>query len=170
MASQLDSGGRRLAADNIDLAKAIARSFARRWRVADPSDIESDAHLGLCYAAARFDGRSGSSFRTYARHVIRGAVLDGVRTRRGRFGERWEATPGDITVGALLPPVADHADATVIKVAAAQQAGGGRTGRVVAMLTAGYSQADCADFLDVTDGAISTRLRLIRERCGGRTG
>ena len=42
-------------------------------------DLVSLGLVGLCDAARRFDSSRGVSFRTYARHRIRGEILDGLR-------------------------------------------------------------------------------------------
>lgn len=68
--------------EQLPLVNAIARVLSRRL----PSTVElneliSDGVLGLLDAARRYDGSRGVSFSTYAAYRIRGAILDGLRTR-----------------------------------------------------------------------------------------
>lgn len=68
--------------EHLRLVSAIAKVLSRRL----PSTVElneliNDGVLGLLDAARRFDASRGVSFSTYAGHRIRGAILDGLRTR-----------------------------------------------------------------------------------------
>lgn len=81
----------RLTDEERDLAAAhydFARKIANRMQAGKPpgvaAEIESAALLGLCAAAAKFDPARGVTFRTYAGHVVRGAVLDMLRAETPR--------------------------------------------------------------------------------------
>lgn len=52
-------------------AKRIARSTGVNWE-----DLRQDGALGLIQAIARFDPQKGAPFAAFARHYIRGAILD----------------------------------------------------------------------------------------------
>ena len=58
---------------------AIARRVARICRLKDPDDLIGDGSLGLVRAVDGFDPRRGVSLDRYARHVILGAMLNGLR-------------------------------------------------------------------------------------------
>lgn len=70
----------RLAAEHMDLARAIAAACKR---CLPPSiayeDLLQSGLVGLLQAAERYDPGTGCAFGTYARHVIRGAIFDYVR-------------------------------------------------------------------------------------------
>lgn len=75
----------RLAADNIHLARRIARPYKTACpRLRD--DIESAAMLGLLYAATRYDSSLGFAFSTCAWSRIRGTVLNVIRFDCGGLG------------------------------------------------------------------------------------
>ena len=69
-------------ADHLSLAHSVAWRFARKTGM--PFDeLESHAILGLVQAAHGFDEDRGVAFSTYAVPRIRGAVIDGIRSRPG---------------------------------------------------------------------------------------
>lgn len=64
---------------HLDLVAAIAQRIASSLPPAySTDDLISAGYLGLIQAAERFNGRG--SFRSYARHRIRGAIWDWVRS------------------------------------------------------------------------------------------
>ena len=68
--------------DHLPLVGTIARALSRGL----PSTVEldelvNDGVLGLIDAMRRYDPSRGVGFPTYAGHRIRGAILDGLRTR-----------------------------------------------------------------------------------------
>jgi RNA polymerase sigma factor for flagellar operon FliA len=68
--------------DHLEMAKRMARKFARRVpRSFGRDEIESAAVLGLTEAATRFDAQRGEPFIAYAAKRVRGAVLDELRRR-----------------------------------------------------------------------------------------
>ena len=79
-----------LVVENLDLVRAVAS----RWRnVPEHDELVQEGMIGLVDASRRWQpGRS--SFRTYARYRIRGAIVDAIRARFGRhltgeeFGRR----------------------------------------------------------------------------------
>lgn len=69
-----------LAEQHLSLVVPIARSFQRRLPASvDFDDLVGAGNLGLVEAAHRFDSTKGSSFGTFARHRIRGAIADSLR-------------------------------------------------------------------------------------------
>ena len=75
------AGGVRVV-EQLPLVNAIARVLSRRLpSTVELSELINDGVLGLMDAARRYDGARGVSFSTYAAHRIRGAILDGLRTR-----------------------------------------------------------------------------------------
>jgi RNA polymerase sigma factor FliA len=69
-----------LVSANLDLPRIIARQMAREMGGGlSVDDLESAGREGLVRAAQRFDGQRGVTFRTFANHRIRGAVLDALR-------------------------------------------------------------------------------------------
>lgn len=70
----------------IDLCwRALARSAGKRI---DGDEARSDAMVALCRAAANFDAEHDkqASFKTYAGHRVRGALLDSFRRQRRATG------------------------------------------------------------------------------------
>jgi RNA polymerase sigma factor for flagellar operon FliA len=65
----------------------VVRSVARAIRLSslgrgvELEDLVAYGAKGLVEAAARFDGSKGIPFVAFARHRIRGAILDGIRTQ-----------------------------------------------------------------------------------------
>ena len=79
-----------LAALHHHLAQHAALHAKRRWPMTSRDDLLSDAYLGLCEAAQRYDPASTASFPTFAHPRIWGAMIDGYRHRTGwnwRTGE-----------------------------------------------------------------------------------
>lgn len=79
------------------IVRAIAHRVARVCRLADHDDLIGDGALGLVRAVDNFDPNRGVSLDQYARHVVLGAILNGLRRkdpvserarRRVREGER----------------------------------------------------------------------------------
>ena len=78
----------------------IAHRVARICRVPDEDDLVGDGALGLVRALDTYDASRGVSLDRYARHVILGAMLNGLRRkdpiserarRRVREGDRLQA-------------------------------------------------------------------------------
>lgn len=67
----------------IELLRLVRRMAAKIRRKLPPNieldDLVGAGHLGLVDALRRFDSKRHVKFRTYARHRIRGAILDGLR-------------------------------------------------------------------------------------------
>lgn len=61
------------------LVHAIARRVARVATGADPGDLAGDGAIGLIRAVDTFDDTRGTTLETYARKLILGAMLNGVR-------------------------------------------------------------------------------------------
>jgi RNA polymerase sigma factor FliA len=65
---------------HLPLANEVASDIAARLpRFVGMADLIQDARVGLIKAAQDFDPQRACSFRTYARHRMRGEVLDGLR-------------------------------------------------------------------------------------------
>jgi RNA polymerase sigma factor for flagellar operon FliA len=63
----------------------LARELVARLRLQiDVDDLAGWGCLGLLEAAARYDGRRGVRFRSFAHARIRGAMLDAIRSQHGR--------------------------------------------------------------------------------------
>jgi RNA polymerase sigma factor (sigma-70 family) len=89
---------------------------ARRWRhmKIDQEDLVADGYLGLAKAARRYDPSRGVPFTAFARHYVRGAIVDTVRTlvRRHHLGDGVYAdvqafsdlTPPETGAAAYDPP------------------------------------------------------------------
>ena len=70
-----------LAHEHYPLAVKIVRSMKRHYRsCVTEDDLLGPASLGLVQAALRYDATRGLTFRTFASHRIRGAVLDYLRS------------------------------------------------------------------------------------------
>jgi len=85
----------------------VARSVARAIRLSaigrgvELEDLFAYGAQGLVEAAARFAGAKGIPFVAFARHRIRGVILDGIRTQHWlgrRAYRRFQSgpTPGDV--------------------------------------------------------------------------
>jgi RNA polymerase sigma factor for flagellar operon FliA len=69
-----------LAEQYLSLVIPIARNFQKRLPSSvDFDDLVGAGNLGLVEAAHRFDSANGTSFVTFARHRIRGAIMDSLR-------------------------------------------------------------------------------------------
>lgn len=70
----------RLVLETLPLVKAIANSIRNGLPVhADDDDLLQAGMMGLIDAADRFDAKKETSFSTYAKFRIRGAILDSLR-------------------------------------------------------------------------------------------
>lgn len=79
------------------IVRIIAHRVARICRLADADDLIGDGALGLVRAVDNFDPSRGVALEQYVRHVVLGAMLNGLRRkdpvserarRRVRQGER----------------------------------------------------------------------------------
>ncbi|GAC1308916.1 MAG: FliA/WhiG family RNA polymerase sigma factor [Vulcanimicrobiaceae bacterium] len=61
------------------IVRAIARRVARATKGADADDLAGDGALGLIRAVDTFDPGRGTTLETYARRLILGAMLNGLR-------------------------------------------------------------------------------------------
>ena len=69
-----------LAERYLSLVIPIARSFQKRLPSSvDFDDLVGAGNLGLVEAARRFDPAKGASFGAFAKHRIRGAIIDSLR-------------------------------------------------------------------------------------------
>jgi len=82
------------------VVQSIAKRVARICRLRETDDLVGDGALGLIRAIDAFDPGRGVTFDRYARHVILGSILNGLRKndpvserarRRVREGERLRA-------------------------------------------------------------------------------
>jgi len=73
--------------DLFPLVRIIARRVARMIGSSDLDDLVGDGCIGLIRAVDSFDPERGTNLARYARHVIVGAMLNGVR-RRDPVSER----------------------------------------------------------------------------------
>jgi RNA polymerase sigma factor for flagellar operon FliA len=71
--------------------RQIARRVARLARISDLDDLIGDGCVGLMRAFDTFDDRRGTSFDVYARRLIVGGMLNGIR-RRDPVSERVRRT------------------------------------------------------------------------------
>ncbi len=89
---------RDLATRYMPLAKAMARRLTASWP-AGADDFRSAASLALVEAAQAFDESRGVDFSTYARHRIRGALID---ARRAFLCGGWR---GDLSMAPHFEPL-----------------------------------------------------------------
>jgi RNA polymerase sigma factor (sigma-70 family) len=100
----------------VQQALHLPQREARRWRhlKLDQEDLVADGYLGLAKAARKYDPSHGVPFPAFARHYVRGAITDTVRTsvRRHHLGDGVYAdvrafsdlAPLDADVAAYDPP------------------------------------------------------------------
>ncbi|MGH9354919.1 MAG: sigma-70 family RNA polymerase sigma factor [Terriglobia bacterium] len=70
----------RLAVKLLPLVKSVARQILDHLpHHAEADDLEAAGVIGLLYAVRKFDARRQVKIETYARHRIRGAILDSLR-------------------------------------------------------------------------------------------
>ncbi len=89
---------------------------ASRWRhmKIDQEDLVADGYLGLARAARKYDPSRGVPFTAFARHYVRGAIVDTIRAlvRRDHLGDGVYADvrafsdlmPPETDAGAYEPP------------------------------------------------------------------
>ena len=65
----------------LPVVSIIARHVARICRLRDQDDLVGDGAVGLVRAVDAYDPTRGVTFDSYARHVILGAMLNGLRQR-----------------------------------------------------------------------------------------
>jgi RNA polymerase sigma factor (sigma-70 family) len=87
----------KLIVENMDLVTAnlhsiTCRVWARRF---DEKDLIAAGHLKMVELAALYDPSRGSSFKTFARKAIRGAMWELVRRRNWRESSHASMTRGD---------------------------------------------------------------------------
>jgi RNA polymerase sigma factor (sigma-70 family) len=87
MTRSIDDAARKRIEENLHLAKAGAmREFHRRFRHGNRSvsleELESDAQLGLVYAAIYFEPQRGAPFDSFAWVCIRNHVMASCQRRR----------------------------------------------------------------------------------------
>lgn len=91
---------RDLASAYLGLAVAVARRFARgkpRWLI-DELDLEAEAVLALCEAAARFDPARNADSANHLRWRLRNHLVDVLRVRGAACrGGRRRLPPGPLT-------------------------------------------------------------------------
>lgn len=68
-------------AESMGLVRRVALEIAQRVPHADYDELVSAGTLGLVRAAERFDAGRGLAFSTYAVALIRGAILDELRSQ-----------------------------------------------------------------------------------------
>lgn len=97
----------------LELVRAEARRIARRIPPGGPSfdDLVGFGHVGLLEARRRFDPTRRINFEAFARHRIRGAIFDGLRslgcfTRRAYEDLRRQALAHEV-LGEPTPEPAD---------------------------------------------------------------
>ena len=100
----------------VEEALHLPKREARRWRhmKIDQEDLVADGNLGLAKAARKYDPSHGVPFPAFARHYVRGAIIDTVRTlvRRHDLGDGVYAdvqafsdlAPSDAEASAYDPP------------------------------------------------------------------
>lgn len=100
-----------LAERHLYLAAAVAREFQQRLpNHVSFDDLVGAGHVGLVEAAQRFNPTGGTSFSTFARHRVRGAIIDDLRridpvTRHIRSQQRAvEGVVAEITRAKQRPP------------------------------------------------------------------
>jgi RNA polymerase sigma factor (sigma-70 family) len=75
----------------VQEALHLPKREARRWRHMhlDQEDLVADGYVGLVRAARRYDPSQGVPFTAFARHFVRGAIVDTVRrtVRRHSLGD-----------------------------------------------------------------------------------
>lgn len=122
-----------LVEENQDLVRSIARAIHRNLPPSfELDDLVQSGLIGLIQAAERFDPTVDFSFATFARHRVRGAILDASRRREYRHST-CEELPEDLP--AANPDIEEHiAEKEVARqVAAAVDELPDRERRIVAM-------------------------------------
>jgi RNA polymerase sigma factor (sigma-70 family) len=82
---------RRLVDEGVPLVKRCAAEIARRYHgLTTAEDLLAPGTFALREAARRFDPRTSRSFLVYARHHVRGRMIDAIRDERFSFQARVE--------------------------------------------------------------------------------
>lgn len=114
--SPLDEAQRDLAAAYAPMARAMARRFGHGWP-GRADDYEGVALLALTEAAGRFDPARGVKFGTYARHRIRGALIDAQVAERKATARDGRRVGLDEAAGLAARARPDEAEAFEARVA-----------------------------------------------------
>ena len=86
----------------LEVADAVARGYARRYRWADPADLAQEARAAVLAALRTFDPGRGTPPTAYARAAARRALWGYVNALRAPVSNRHR--PGDL---ASIPTAAD---------------------------------------------------------------
>jgi RNA polymerase sigma factor (sigma-70 family) len=95
-----------LVVEHIPLVRAIALSVAERLPPSfDLEDLIGEGHVALLHCATKYDpaAHPGVSFALYAKHRIRGAMLDSVRNRH--YAENTRPNIEDVAEASVAPSV-----------------------------------------------------------------
>lgn len=157
----------------VAFARRTALHCARSYTWADDADVESAGMVGLLSASRRFRPDAGCAFEAFARHRIRGAVLDALRedhtirpaatTRRKMQRVRMD------DVADLAEDLAADCDSPEERAAVAglvrrmHERLTAHEADLFSRLLAGGTSADVARELGVTQGLMCQRLRYVRQ-------
>lgn len=79
----------RLINDYLPFVKAIVNGIRKEFgKNLNSEELEAYGRLGLIEAAQRFDPKFACSFKTYAYHRVKGAILDALRSDKSLWEDR----------------------------------------------------------------------------------
>lgn len=75
----------RLVLEHLPLVLATAKRVRRKLPRAERDDLVNEGVLGLLACIERYDPKHNVSFKTYAEHRVRGAMLDSLKLRQSKY-------------------------------------------------------------------------------------
>ncbi|HMO18486.1 MAG TPA: sigma-70 family RNA polymerase sigma factor [Oligoflexia bacterium] len=89
----LDKTARKLAEDNMEVARKLAWKLLGSWQVRLPEDeVCSIAYMALCEAAKNYDGRETTQFQTFLYYHVRGRLLREIsaQVQHSKITQYWD--------------------------------------------------------------------------------
>lgn len=165
---------------HLGLVHTIAREVYQWNQSIDLEDLVGYGTIGLIQAARVFDESRGLSFSTLAAPRIRGAILDELRRRNGRFEWSWrrQGTMVALEPAVLrsLPDATSEGDGVLVDRVALETALASLPERTRTILRLYYveelPQAEIGERFQITDRRVSQirqeALRRLRPKLVGR--
>lgn len=154
-----------LVARFLPLARARVARLGLRPGMAGYDDAQSDALLGVWQAIAAHDPEKGP-LPAYVQRRVQWALLDGLRRRGGRGGQRHLADlPLDRAGDLPDTPPPDEAGVSAWELTRQARNVDPRLPRIVRLRAAGYTWAEVGEQLHLSRARVGQLLKQLRDRC-----